>query len=116
MAAAGATWRLKELVGEPLAKEMLLAGRILDAEEAHAARLVTALHEPEDLLPAAHALADRIGAGDPLAVRLTKSAFSAPRAAHPLIDNLAQGILFESDAKFERMQAFLDRKETSRDR
>ena len=116
MAAAGATWRLKELVGEPLAKEMLLAGRILDAEEALAARLVTALHEPEDLLPAAHALADRIGAGDPLAVRLTKSAFAAPRAAHPLIDNLAQSILFESDAKFERMQAFLDRKESRRDR
>ena len=116
MAAAGATWRLKELVGEPLAKEMLLAGRILDAEEALAARLVTALHEPEDLLPAAHALADRIGAGDPLAVRLTKSAFGAPRAAHPLIDNLAQSILFESDAKFERMQAFLDRKESRRDR
>ncbi|MDK1328304.1 enoyl-CoA hydratase/isomerase family protein [Arthrobacter sp. zg-Y1143] len=116
MAAAGATWRLKELVGEPLAKEMLLAGRILDANEALAARLVTALHEPAQLLPAAHALADRIGAADPLALRLTKSAFSAPREAHPLIDNLAQGILFESAAKFERMQAFLDRKETGRDR
>ena len=33
MAAAGATWRLRELVGEPLAKEILLAGRILNAEE-----------------------------------------------------------------------------------
>ena len=32
IAAAGATWRLKELVGEPVAKEILLAGRILDAE------------------------------------------------------------------------------------
>ena len=29
IAAAGATWRLKELVGEPLAKEILLAGRVL---------------------------------------------------------------------------------------
>ncbi|MBP2396920.1 enoyl-CoA hydratase/isomerase family protein, partial [Glutamicibacter protophormiae] len=29
MAAAGATWRLKELVGEPLAKEILLAGKVL---------------------------------------------------------------------------------------
>jgi enoyl-CoA hydratase len=28
----------------------------------------------------------------------------------PAIDDLAQGILFESEAKFERMQAFLDRK------
>ena len=41
MAAAGATWRLKELVGEPLAKEILLAGRILTGDEALAVRLVT---------------------------------------------------------------------------
>jgi enoyl-CoA hydratase len=27
-----------------------------------------------------------------------------------MIDTLAQGILFESQAKFDRMQAFLDRK------
>ena len=29
LAAAGASWRLKELVGEPVAKEMLLAGAVL---------------------------------------------------------------------------------------
>lgn len=108
--AAGATWRLKELVGEPLALEILLAGRILSAEEALAARLVTAIHAPEDLLQAAHELADRIGRQDPLAVRITKSVFHAPRDAHPVIDQLAQAVLFESEAKFERMQRFLDRK------
>ncbi|MFJ6000993.1 enoyl-CoA hydratase/isomerase family protein [Arthrobacter sp. NPDC092385] len=111
--AAGATWRLKELVGEPLALEILLAGRILSAEEALAARLVTAIHAPEDLLQAAHELADRIGRQDPLAVRITKSVFHAPRDAHPVIDQLAQAVLFESDAKFERMQRFLDRKKDS---
>ncbi|WP_026549079.1 enoyl-CoA hydratase/isomerase family protein [Arthrobacter sp. Br18] len=110
LAAAGATWRLKELVGEPLAKEILLAGRVLRAEEALAARLITEIHEPEALLDAAHALADRIAAQDPLAVRITKSVFHAPAGAHPVIDQLAQGILFESDAKFDRMQEFLDRK------
>ncbi len=111
--AAGATWRLKELVGEPLAKEILLAGRILTAEEALDTRLISAIHAPEDLLQAAHELADRIGRQDPLAVRLTKSVFHAPREAHPMIDQLAQAILFESDAKFERMQQFLDRKKGS---
>jgi len=54
--------------------------------------------------------AARIAAQEPLAVRLTKSVLHAPRSAHPAIDELAQGILFESEAKFERMQAFLDRK------
>ena len=58
----------------------------------------------------AHALADRIAAQDPLAVRISKAVFHAPREAHPVIDTLAQGMLFESEAKFDRMQAFLDRK------
>lgn len=111
LAAAGGCWRLADLVGEPLAKEMLLTGKVLDAAEALAVRLVTELHEPDDLIPAALALADRIAAQDPLAVRLTKKVMHAPRSAHPVIDELAQGILFESAAKFERMQAFLDRKE-----
>ncbi|WP_019482388.1 MULTISPECIES: enoyl-CoA hydratase/isomerase family protein [unclassified Arthrobacter] len=110
LAAAGATWRLRELVGEPLAKEILLAGRILGADEALAARLITEIHEPEALLAGANALADRIARQDPLAVRITKSVFHAPPEAHPVIDQLAQGILFESEAKFDRMQAFLDRK------
>ena len=110
MAAAGATWRLKELVGEPLAKEILLAGRVLSAEEALAVRLITEIHEPDALLDAANALADRIGKQDPLAVRITKTVFHAPAEAHPVIDTLAQGILFESPAKFDRMQAFLERK------
>ncbi|MEE1621300.1 enoyl-CoA hydratase/isomerase family protein [Zafaria sp. Z1313] len=110
MAAAGAVWRLKELVGEPLAKEILLAGRILDGAECLAAGLVTELVEGPELLGAAHALADRIGRQDPLAVRITKTVFHAPREAHPVIDTLAQGMLFESEAKFERMQAFLDKK------
>ena len=110
LAAAGATWRLKELVGEPLAKEILLAGRILTGDEALAARLVTELADPEQLLDAAHALADRISRQDPLAVRITKAVFAAPAEAHPVIDTLAQGILFESEAKFDRMAAFLERK------
>jgi enoyl-CoA hydratase len=62
------------------------------------------------LMEAAHNLADRIGRQDPLAVRITKSVFHAPAEAHPVIDTLAQGMLFESQAKFDRMQAFLDKK------
>ncbi|WP_211879712.1 enoyl-CoA hydratase/isomerase family protein [Pseudarthrobacter albicanus] len=110
LAAAGASWRLKELVGEPVAKEILLAGLVLRAEQALAVHLITEIHEAPELMDAAHALADRIARQDPLAVRITKSVFHAPAEAHPLIDQLAQGILFESQAKFDRMQAFLDKK------
>ena len=59
-------------------------------------------------------LAERIAAQDPLAVRISKAVFHAPREAHPVIDTLAQGILFESQAKFDRMQAFLEKKNKTR--
>ena len=110
IAAAGALWRLKELAGEALAKDILMAGRILSADEALQARLITEIHEPDELLAAADALADRIAAQDPLAVRISKRVFAMPREAHPHVDELAQAVLFESQAKFDRMQAFLDRK------
>ncbi|MEO6201455.1 MAG: enoyl-CoA hydratase/isomerase family protein [Cryobacterium sp.] len=108
--AAGALWRLAELVGEPVAKEIILAGRILNAEEALSVRLITEVHEPDALLAAAQALADRIARQDPLATRLAKQVFHAPAGAHPQVDNEAQAILFESEAKFARMSAFLERK------
>jgi enoyl-CoA hydratase len=110
VAAAGACWRLRDLVGEPLAKEVLLAGRVLDAAEALACRLVTEVVPPQDLMAAAHALVDRIGRGAPLAVRLTKLALAAPRESHPAIDELAQAILFETQEKHDRMTAFLERR------
>ncbi|MEK0154860.1 enoyl-CoA hydratase/isomerase family protein [Arthrobacter oryzae] len=110
LAAAGASWRLKELVGEPVAKQILLAGLVLRAEQALAVNLITEIHEAPVLMDGAHSLADRIARQDPLAVRITKSVFHAPAEAHPLIDQLAQGILFESQAKFDRMQSFLDKK------
>ncbi|TFB92463.1 enoyl-CoA hydratase/isomerase family protein [Cryobacterium sp. HLT2-28] len=108
--AAGALWRLAELVGEPVAKEIILAGRILTAEEALAVRLVTEVHPAERLLAAAHSLADRIAAQDPLATQLAKEVFHVPRARHPRADNEAQAVLFESEEKFARMTAFLERK------
>jgi enoyl-CoA hydratase len=112
--AAGALWRLAQLVGEPVAKEIILAGRILTAGEALALHLVTEVHVTSELLNAANALADRIGAQDPLATQHAKRVFHAPRDAHPRLDNEAQALLFESPAKFERMAAFLARAKTKK--
>jgi enoyl-CoA hydratase len=110
IAAAGATWRLPRIVGEARAAELLLTGRILDAAEALSWGLVSSLHEPDDLLPAAHALADRIAANDPLATRHTKTALAAAADAHPDIELELQAELFESPEKHRRMTAFLDRR------
>lgn len=110
LAAAGASWRLREIVGDGLATEMLLTGRMLTADEALAAGLVSGVHAPDGLLPAAHAIADRIAAADPLAIRHTKTALRAPRDAHPAIDGDLQAELFESPEKMRRMTEFLERK------
>lgn len=110
VAAAGALWRLPELVGEPLAKEILMTGRILDADEALAARLITRIVPAEELIPAAHALADRIVAQDAAATRATKALLAVPRSEHPAAELAAQAQLFESPEKHRRMTAFLERK------
>ncbi|MFK4853092.1 enoyl-CoA hydratase/isomerase family protein [Microbacterium sp. ZW T6_19] len=110
MAAAGAAWRLPEIVGAARASEMLLTGRMLDAEEAVQWGLVSAVHPAEDLMSAAHAIADRIAANDPLATQHTKRALRTPRAQHPAIEFELQAELFESPEKHRRMTAFLERK------
>lgn len=112
MAAAGATWRLREIVGDARASELLLTGRILDADEARDWGLVSSLHDPTDLIPAAHAIADRIVANDLLATMHTKRALRAPRDQHPAIELELQAELFESPEKRRRMTAFLDRRST----
>ena len=110
LAAAGAAWRLRELVGEPLANEVLLAGRVLEADEALGVRLLNEVVGADDLEAAGHRLADRITKQAPLATRLTKSALLAPREAHPVFDNVAQAVLFETQDKHDRMTAFLERR------
>lgn len=110
IAAAGATWRLPEIVGDARASELLLTGRALDAEEALRWGLVSSLHPAEELLAAAHGIVDRIAANDPLATQHTKRALRTPRAQHPAIELELQAELFESPEKHRRMTAFLERK------
>lgn len=110
IAAAGATWRLPQIVGEARAAELLFTGRQLRADEALAWGLLSALHEPEGLLAAAHAIADRIAANDPLATRHTKAALLAAPDRHPEIELELQAELFESPEKHRRMTAFLERR------
>jgi len=114
IAAAGASWRLKEIVGEARAIELLLTGRAVGADEARDLGLVTEVHPVDELLPAAHAIADRIAANDRAATIATKRVFRAPRAEHPAVDLEAQADLFESPEKFRRMTEFLERRSKDR--
>ncbi len=110
IAAAGATWRLPEIVGVARASELLLTGRVIEAEEALAIGLISSVHPSGELLAAAHAIADRIAANDPLATQYTKRALRAPRERHPQIEGELQAELFESPEKQRRMTAFLEKR------
>ncbi len=109
LAAAGASWRLGELVGRSVAKQVLLGGFLLGAERALQFGLLAEIVPAEDLLGRAHQLVDRMLACTPLALRLTKLVLDAP-GAHPVADDLAQAILFQTPDKHERMTAFLERR------
>lgn len=54
---AASTWFLPRIVGISQALEWCYSGRLVPAEEAHRAGLVKAVYAPDDLLPAARALA-----------------------------------------------------------
>lgn len=110
IAAAGAAWRLREIVGEGRASELLLTGRIIEAAEAVRIGLLSSVHEPDELLGAAHAIADRIVANDPSATTAMKRAIAAPRSNHPALDLELQAVLFESPEKERRMSEFLERR------
>jgi len=107
LAAAGACWRLRDLVGASVAKQVLLAGRRLDAEDALRLGLVAEVAPAGELVKRAHALLDRMARSGTLALRLTKLVADAP-GGHPVTDDLAQAILFETADKRARMDAFLD--------
>ncbi|MGH8876853.1 MAG: enoyl-CoA hydratase/isomerase family protein, partial [Stackebrandtia sp.] len=109
MAGAGASHRLPALVGESLAKELLFTGRRMDAGEALAARLVSQVVAPEELLDTAHRLLDQMAKASGLALRLTKLAVDA-ETPHPAIDLAAQSLLFDNDDKHRRMTKFLDKR------
>jgi len=71
---SGATWLLPRLIGAARAAEMALAGTALSAEDALGAGLVSRVVPADDLLAVARQLAERIAAGSPTAVGLTKRA------------------------------------------
>ena len=71
---SGATWFLPRLVGTGTAADMALIGDPVDAAEALRIGLVSRVVPGSALMSEARALADRLAAGAPLAMALTKGA------------------------------------------
>jgi enoyl-CoA hydratase len=111
---AGGTQRLPRVVGLGRAKHMILTGESIDARTAFEWGLVSAVVPGAELPAAARALADRVLARGPLAIRLAKLALNASARVDLdsglLIETLAQALCFGSEDKVEGASAFLEKR------
>lgn len=108
---AGGTQRLARLAGVGMAVDLVLTGRMLDANEALTSGLVSRVAAPDALLPAARQAARAILDKGPLAVRLAKlvirTGMDADRRTGLVVEQLAQSLLYTTDDKREGADAFL---------
>lgn len=75
----GATYRLPRIVGEARARELILLGEVIDADEALRIGLANRVVDVDKLLEEAHTLAERLAALAPLAVGGARRAIEAGR-------------------------------------
>ncbi len=113
---AASSWFLPRLVGISQALEWCYSGRVFGAEEALAGGLVRTLHAPEDLLPAARALAKELTAESaPVSIALTRQMmWRMLGAAHPMeahkIDSRAIWSRGQSGDAKEGVKSFLEKR------
>jgi enoyl-CoA hydratase/carnithine racemase len=113
---AASSWFLSRLVGISRAAEWCYTGRVMNAEEALAGGLVRSLHAPEELLPAAYAIAREIADNTaPVSVALTRQMLwrglgqSHPMEAHRLDSRLIYARGRSADAA-EGVTSFLEKR------
>jgi enoyl-CoA hydratase/carnithine racemase len=113
---AASSWFLPRLVGISQALDWCYSGRVFGAEEALAGGLVRSIHAPEDLLPAARALAKELTAESaPVSVALTRQMMwrmmgaNHPMEAHKLDSRAIWSRGAGGDAK-EGVSSFLEKR------
>jgi enoyl-CoA hydratase len=111
---AGGTQRLTRAIGKAKAMELILTGRSMDSAEAERLGLVTRVVPREDTVGEAIALAARVAAMPPLAVRAAKEAvagaYELPLSAGLAFERQAFLDLFATADQKEGMAAFLEKR------
>ncbi|MEI2340558.1 enoyl-CoA hydratase/isomerase family protein [Priestia megaterium] len=111
---AGGTQRLVRIVGKGKALELILMGKMVDADEALRIGLVSEVAKPEELEAKVEEVANQILSKGPLAVKLAKIAVNlgsdVDMKTGLMIEKLSQAILFSSEDKREGTTAFLEKR------
>jgi enoyl-CoA hydratase len=111
---AGGTQRLVRAVGKARAMDLVLTGRMLTAEEAFAAGLITKVVPAEMYLIEAIRLAQEIAAKPPLAVQVAKDAvlkaFDTTLETGLEYERRSFNLLFATEDRREGMTAFLEKR------
>jgi enoyl-CoA hydratase len=110
----GGSQRLSRLCGKGVAHELCLTGEMISADEALRIGLVNHVYEPAELLPAAEALAKKIIANAPLAVKFTMEAIERGMEMPQEEGQFLEATLFGMSAATEDMRegtrAFLEKR------
>lgn len=110
----GGAWLLPYVVGHAKAAELALTGDLIDAAEALRIGLVSRVVPDAELLSAARAIAAKIAANPPQAVRMTKRLlWEARTASLDTVLNLSaamQALAHTTDDNREAMAAFLEKR------
>jgi enoyl-CoA hydratase/carnithine racemase len=111
----GGFWKLPSVVGPAKAAELLFTGDIIDGAEAARIGLVSQVVPHEQLLPAALALAGRIAANPPLALRymkegLRRTTHGDPREAGAWAIEVIYR-LFQTEDHKEGVASFLEKRD-----
>ena len=110
----GGSQRLSRLCGKGVAHELCLTGEMISADEALRVGLVNHVYEPAELLPAAEALAKKIIANAPLAVKFTMEAIERgvemPQEEGQFLEATLFGISAATEDMREGTRAFLEKR------
>jgi enoyl-CoA hydratase/carnithine racemase len=115
MPGAGGTQRLPRVVGPARAKELVLTGRVLSADEAERIGLISEVVPPGEARARADELGNEIATRGPLAVREAKrlidAAWDLDLDAGLAAEQEASARIFESEDMLEGAKAFLGKRD-----
>jgi len=111
----GGTQRLPHRIGQARAREFVLTGDMFDAKTALALGLVNQVVAPEELMPAARKLAERLASKSAVALRQAKAAlrasFTMAEDAGLRFEQEAFGLTFASEDRVEGTRAFVQKRD-----